>query len=133
MIGLLLTLIIGFGIAYFSRHVSTDITFSVGKYVYPNIPLFFITVGTYILGILLAWIIEIPQSIATTFHIMGLGRKVKSGNTTITELQNKIEKLELEIRTLHQRDKFDFSNKQSDPTYKSNRLRNFLQKHNLTK
>ena len=132
MIGLILTIIIGFGIAYFSRYVSSGLTITIGENVYSNIPLFIITVGTYILGILLAWIIEVPQSIATAFHIKGLGRTIKSGNNTITQLQEKIKKLETENIKLHERNnKPIVVNKQSDGNYKPNIIHNFLHRLNL--
>lgn len=132
MIGLIVTIIIGCAIAYFSRYVSSGLTITIGENVYSNIPLFIITVSTYILGILIAWIIEVPQSIATAFRIMGLGRTIKSGNNTIIQLQEKIEKLETENIKLGERNKNSIIvNKQADGNYQKNIIQNFLHRLNF--
>lgn len=131
MIGLILTLIIGLAIAYFSKNSSSDINIALGDSQYFNIPLYMITVGTYLLGILLAWIIEIPQSIATTFQIMGLGRSVKSGNNTIASLQNKINRLEIENSKLHNHNKSILMNRPTDDYIKPNFIHNILHKLNI--
>ena len=103
MIGLVITLTIAFVIAYLSLNNNPGINIAIGDYQFFNIPLYMITVGTYLLGIILAWIIEVPAQIATGFQIMGLGRTIKSGNNSIVQLQNKILKLEAENAKLHER------------------------------
>ena len=132
MIGLLITITIGLAIAYFSHRTASGVTITIGENIYPGIPLYVITVGTYILGILLAWIIEVPQSIATAFQIMGLGRTIKSGNNTITQLQEKIKKLETENIKLHERSSQSvIVDKQADGNYKPNIIQNFLHRLKL--
>lgn len=131
MIGLILTIIIGLGIGYFSSNTTSGITITIGDYKYFNIPLFVITVGTYLLGILLAWIIEVPQSIATALQIMGLGRTIKSGNNTIVELQNKIRRQETENIKLRQHIQSITANKQTDGNYRPNIIQNLLHRLNL--
>lgn len=131
MIGLILTIIIGFGIAYFSRQITSGMRVTIGENVFPNIPLYVITVGTYVIGIIIAWIIEVPQSIATSFRIKGLGRNVKSGNNTIAQLQNKIDKLEIENVRLHEHNKSIIVNRPADGSYKPNSIQNFLHRLNL--
>ena len=73
-----------------------------------------------------------PQSIATAFQIMGLGRTIKSGNNTIVQLQNKIKKLETENIKLHERNNQSIIvDKQADGNYKQNIIQNFLHRLNL--
>lgn len=131
MIGLILTIIIGFGIAFFSRYNTAGITISIGDYTYFDIPLYVITVGTYLLGLLLAWIIEVPHAIVTTLQIMGLGRKISSGNNTILQLQNKIKSLEIENIKLHERNQIIAANKKPDENNKPNIIHNLLHRLNL--
>lgn len=131
MLGLIITIIIGLGIAFFSSKNTLGITVTIGDYKYFNIPLYAITVGTYLLGILLAWIIEVPQTIATAFQIMGLGRTIKSGNNTIAQLQNKIKNLEIENTKLHERNKSIIENRPADENNKPNIVHNLLHKLNL--
>ncbi len=131
MIGLMLTIIIGVGIAFFSRYNTSGITLTVGDDTYFNIPLYVVTVGTYMLGILLAWVIEVPQAIGTAFQIMGLGHTIKSGNNTILALQNKIKKLEIENIKLTQHYHSIITNHQTDGNYRPNIIHNFLQRLNL--
>lgn len=127
MIGLLLTLIIGLGIALISWiYMPGVITISPGDNQYYNIPLYAIPLFTYSLGIFLAWIIEIPQSVGTAFHIMGLGRTVRSGNNTISELQNKIIKLEAENAQLRDHNRNINTNRQPIENYQPNVIQNFL-------
>ncbi len=131
MIGLILTIIIGFGIAFFSRHITSGVTITIGGNTYSDIPLFVITVGTYLLGLLLAWIIEIPQTIVTTLRIMGLGRKISSGNKTIEQLQNKINKLELENKKLRERNQSIIADRPPDENYRPNIIQKTLHRLNL--
>lgn len=131
MIGLILTIIIGFGIAFFSRNTGTFFSLTVGDNVYFNVPLYVITVGTYLLGLLLAWIIEVPQSITTAFQIMGLGRTIKSGNKTIVQLQNKITKLEAENTKLRERNQSISADRPITENYHPNVIQNFLHRLNL--
>lgn len=131
MIGLMLFILIGFGIALFSRYSTPGITFTIGDYQYSNVPLFALTVGTYLLGILLAWIVEVPESIATAFQIMGLGRSIKSGNNTIAQLQNKIKSLEIENIKLQERNHSIVANRQKDANCRPNIINNLLHRLNL--
>lgn len=103
MIGLILTLIVAAAIAYFTKNGTSNITVSLGADNHFTVPLFIVTVGTFLLGIVFAWIIEVPQSILTKLHIIGLGSRLKSGKSTIEQLENKITKLELENSRLNDR------------------------------
>lgn len=131
MIGFILTLVIGIGIAFFSNASTSGVTLTIGEYKYFNIPLFVVTVGTYLLGIVLAWLIEVPQTIVTAFHVMGLGRTIRSGNNTITQLQNKINKLEMENSKLHDRNQAIIAERKADKNYSSHIIDNFLHRLKL--
>ena len=131
MIGLMLTVIIGLGIAFLSRYNTSGIILTIGDYTYSNIPLYVITVGTYVLGILLAWIIEVPQEIATAFQIMGLGKTISSGKNTIGQLQNKIKKLEIENIKLTERNQTIISNRKPGENYQQNTIHNLLHRLHL--
>jgi len=131
MIGLILTIVLGLVIAFISIKSTSDIALTIGNYTYFNIPLYAITVGVYALGLLLAWIIEVPQAIATAFQIMGLGRSVRSGKNTIVELKNKIIKLEIENSKLHDRNQSIITNRQSVEPYKPTIIQNFLHRLNI--
>lgn len=131
MIRFILTIVIGLGIAFFSRYNSAGITLTIGDYTYFNIPLFVLTVGTYLLGLFLAWIIEIPQAIMTSLHIMGLGHKISSGNNTILQLQDKIKRLGIENIKLQERNQSIIADKQTGGNYRPNIFQNLLHKLNL--
>jgi hypothetical protein len=131
MIGIFFTLLIGLGIIFLSRSSVSDIAITIGDQKYSNIPLYAITLGTYLLGILLAWIIEVPQTIVTALHIMGLGHTINSGKNTIIQLQNKINKLETENIKLREHNHSIITNRKTDLNYRSNIIQNFLQRLNL--
>jgi hypothetical protein len=130
MIGLIITILIGIAIAYLSRQNSLPIVTTIGNNTYFSIPLYVITLGTYILGILIAWIIEIPQTISTALQITGLGRSIKSGNNTIVDLQNKLRKLEIDNVKLQERNQSIIASKRIDGNYKPNIFQNILNKIN---
>lgn len=126
-----MTVIIGLSIAFLSRFNTSNIILTIGDYTYSNIPLYAITVGTYIIGILLAWIIEIPQGIATAFQIIGLGRTISSGKNTIGELQNKIKRLEIENIKLVERNQTIISNRRPGENSHHNTIHNLLHRLHL--
>jgi hypothetical protein len=132
MIGLIFTALIGFAIALISRHNISNFSLTIGSYSFSNIPLYIFTISSYMLGLLIAWIIEVPQAIGTGFKIMGLGRTIKSGNSTIVQLQNKIKTLELENNKLSERNK-TMIDKPTNEQNKPNGIQNFFHKLNLRK
>lgn len=131
MIGIILTLIIGFGIALLSRFNTSGIAITIGDYTYSDIPLYVITVGTYLTGLLLAWVIEVPQAIATAFQIMGLGHKINSGQNAIIQLQNKINKLEIENIKLQERNKSIVGVSHTSENYHPNIFQTIFHKLNI--
>lgn len=128
MIGFILTIIIGFGIAYLSSTSISSISITLGNYTYSNIPLTAITLSTYLIGMVLAWIIEVPQTIATALKIIGFGRTIKSGDNTIIQLQSKIQKLEIENSKLQGQYQSRIANRATEENVSSNSLRNFFRK-----
>lgn len=127
MIGLILTIIIGLGIAFFSSRNASGITVGIGEYPDVTIPIYIVTVGAYVLGIVLAWIIKVPQAIGTHFRISSLGRTIKTGNTTIEQLQKRIHTLETEIDKLRERTQTSLTHALKNDADKPNSIRNFLQ------
>lgn len=130
MIGLLLTIFIGIGIAIISRYSPVRITINPGDNQIYEVPLYYVTVGTYLIGILIASIIEIPQTIVSSLRILGLGRSVESSKNTITKLQNKIEKLETDKSNLNIKNQVIRDNN-SNVASTSNRFQNFLHRIHL--
>lgn len=128
MIGFILTIIIGFGIAYLSSTSISSISITLGNYTYSNIPLTAITLSTYLIGMVLAWIIEVPQTIATALKIIGFGRTIKSGDNTIIQLQSKIQKLEIENSKLQGQYQSRIASRATEENVSSNSLRNFFRK-----
>lgn len=126
MIGFILTLIIALVLAYFSRNNTAVINLGLGDYGNISLPLPYLTVGTYFLGIIFAWILEVPNSLANAFRIMGLGRTIKSGNNSIKDLQNKIIKLESENTRLREENRSIIISKKTDNYIKPNIFRNLF-------
>jgi uncharacterized integral membrane protein len=65
MLSIIFALIFGLGIGYFAIHNATPVTIQLGEFVWQDIPLYFVAVGSLILGVLLASIFYLVRSVST--------------------------------------------------------------------
>lgn len=96
MAELIVTMIIGLGIAFFALHNTTGVSLVMGPYRLENIPLYLIVVSAFLLGLFLAWIIETLESVSNSIKLYAKERTIKSANQTINDLERKVTTLELE-------------------------------------
>lgn len=85
MLGLIVLVIFGLGMAYFATQNTLPISFTIGNYRFTNIPLYFLVIGSLLLGIFISWIVSIMDGLSST----------KGVDKTIEELKE--EKHELEV------------------------------------
>jgi uncharacterized integral membrane protein len=96
MISLVLLLILASGIAFFSQQNTMLVTVSFLQYSVPNLPLFYVMIASMLVGIFLAYIVHIGQSISTALTISEKTKKNKKLKQTLLELVKKNHQLELE-------------------------------------
>lgn len=96
MLSILLSVIFGLAIGYFATQNTAPVNIQFGDFVFQNVPLYLVTVGSLIVGLLIVWIFYIARTVSTTLTIAGKDREVKRSNRTVAELEQKIRDLEAE-------------------------------------
>ena len=100
---IILAVIVGLGIGYFATQNISLIHLYFGPYVTPNIPLYLVVIGAVLLGLLLAWIFSLVNSLSSKITLHGKENKIKEDQKTIAELTREIHQLELENTRLQER------------------------------
>ncbi|KKP55865.1 MAG: hypothetical protein UR50_C0015G0013 [Parcubacteria group bacterium GW2011_GWC1_34_10] len=97
---LILLLVVGSIMVYLAQNNLMLVPLHLGTYVFSDIPLFYIIIGSLLIGLGLAYFIYIINSIFTAFTLHGKDNKIKQGNNEIVDLTKQIHKLELENERL---------------------------------
>lgn len=100
MIGLILTVIFGLGIAYFSTQNTGGITIKLYQYAWHNIPLYFVIVGSLLAGIVMASLISFVNNISSKMILRGKDSKIKETKQLVDTLTKNLHQLELENAAL---------------------------------
>lgn len=100
MLNIIILLITGSALAYISKANLTPVTVSLASYTIPNTPLFYVIVGSLLVGLILAYVVQILGSIATSFVLRGNRQAIKNSQNEILELTKRIHQLELENERL---------------------------------
>ena len=100
MFSLILLLVFGSGLAYLALQNTTDVTFHILNYTFPDVPLFFVIIGSMLGGVLLSYIFYMIHSISSALKIHGKDKKIKNTEKNVSELTKKIHQLELEKESL---------------------------------
>jgi putative membrane protein len=100
MLILILFLIIGSGLVYISKFNFVPVTLNLGMYVFSDIPLFYVIVGSLIIGLVLSYLVYLVGTISTSFTLRGKDKEIKKDESDILELTKRIHQLELENEKL---------------------------------
>ena len=100
MLTLILILIFGSGMAYLAFQNSTNVTLVFLNYTFPGVSLFFVILGSMLVGVILAYIIQLANSISTAIAIRNKDHKIKESENNVTQLTKKTHQLELENESL---------------------------------
>jgi len=100
MLILIFLLIIGSGLVYISKFNFTPVTLNLGAYVFPDIPLFYVIIGSFIIGLVLSYLVQLVGSISTSFTLHGKNKEIKKDEDEILELTKRVHQLELENEKL---------------------------------
>lgn len=97
---LIIFLITGSVIAYLAISNSMLVTLYFGSYTFSGIPLFYIIIGSLLIGLGLSYFVALINSIFTGFTMRGKDKKIKQAGNEIVDLTKRIHQLELENERL---------------------------------
>ena len=94
MLSILLSVVFGLVIGYFATQNTAPVAIQFGEFVIENVPLYMVTVGSLMLGLLIAWIFYIARTVSTTLTIAGKDHEVKRSKRTVSDLEQRVHELE---------------------------------------
>ena len=96
MLALLVAVIAGAAIAYFGMQNISPVTIRLNEYVWDDVPLYLVIVGSLFIGLFMAWILSFVRSVSSTLTIFGKDRAMKKAIHTVADLQQRVDELEAE-------------------------------------
>ena len=97
---LILLLVVGTVMVYLAQNNLILVTLHLGPYVFSDIPLFYVIIGSLLVGLGLAYLFYLINSIFMAFSMRRKDKKIKQGKNEIVDLTKQIHKLELENERL---------------------------------
>lgn len=86
--------------AYLAQGNLSPVTLHFGTYIFSEIPLFYIIIGSLLIGLSLAYFLNVISSIFAGLAMRGKDNKIKRGKSDIVELTKQIHQLEIENERL---------------------------------
>lgn len=96
MLVLILFLVVGSGLVYISKYNFTPVSVNLGMYTIANIPLFYVIVGSLVIGLVLSYLVYLVHSISTSFRFRSKDKEIKENKDEVLELTKSVHKLELQ-------------------------------------
>ncbi len=100
MLSLILFLIAGSILVYLSQYNLMLVSVHLGSYVISDVPLFYVIIGSILLGIVLSYMIHLIHAVSTSMAIHGKERELKKNKEEVLELTKQVHQLELENEKL---------------------------------
>lgn len=123
MLVLLVGVIFGIAIGYFATQNTTLVTIQIAEYVFEEVPLYLVIMGSLFVGLFIAWILYFARSVSSSVAIYGKEHAARKARQTAAELALRVQELETEnahLMTNHSSrlhsPKYSFS--QGDPAAK---------------
>ena len=95
MLNIIFLLIAGSALTYISQYNLELVSVNLGIYTFSNIPLFYVIVGSLLVGLILSYLMQLLSNVFTYFEIRGKSREIKSGQEEILDLTKTVHQLEL--------------------------------------
>jgi uncharacterized integral membrane protein len=96
MLALLVAVIFGVAIAYFGIQNISPVTIRFNEYVWNDVPLYLVIVGSLFVGLFIAWILYFARSVSSALTLYGKDRAMKKANHTVADLAQRVHELEAE-------------------------------------
>lgn len=76
------------------------VSVNLGIYVIPDIPLFYVIVGSFVIGLVLSYVVHLVRAVSNFFTLRGKNKEIKENKDEILELTKRVHQLELENKKL---------------------------------
>lgn len=96
MLFLIVFLLIGSLFVYLSRFNFQLVSVNLGFTVFSNVPLFYIIISSFVIGLVLSYLVSLVQSISTSFVLHGKNSEIKQNKDKVLELTKRIKQLEIQ-------------------------------------
>lgn len=100
MLNIIFLLIAGSALTYISKFNLELVSVNMGFYSISNVPLFYVIVGSLLVGLILSYIMQLLINISTYIEIRGKSKEIKTGKDEILSLTKTVHQLELENEKL---------------------------------
>ena len=100
MLTLILLLIAGGIMVYLAQNNLMLVPLYLGPYVFSDIPLFYIIIGSLVVGLTFAYVLYLTNAIAVSLKLRKKNNTIKETKSEVVELTKQIHKLELENERL---------------------------------
>ena len=96
MLILILLLVVGSILVYISKFNFELVSVNLGFYVFNNIPLFYVIVGSVVFGLVLSYLAYLFHSIFTSYTIRSKNHEIKKNKEEVLDLTKQVHQLELD-------------------------------------
>ncbi len=100
MLILILLLVVGSVLVYISKFNFMPVSVNFGLYVFSDIPLFYVIVGSLVPGLVLSYVVYLVHDISTSFAFWGKNNEIKKNKDEVLGLTKRVHQLELENEKL---------------------------------
>ena len=104
MLSLLVLVICGIGIAFFSTQNTQTVDVLFGEYMIAKVPVYMVVLVTFCLGVLVSYILSTMNTLSASMKLHGKDAKIKEDKREIADLTRRLHKLELENERLQTTD-----------------------------
>lgn len=101
MLVLLIAVISGIAIAYFGMQNISPVTIRLNEFVWNDVPLYLVIVGSLFVGLFIAGVLYFARSVSSTLTIYGKDRAMKKTKHTVADLEQRVHDLEAEKARLN--------------------------------
>ena len=97
MVVLIVGVIFGIAIGYFATQNTVPVTLRIGEYVFADIPLYLVIVGSLVVGVLLSWILYLAKLVSSGASSYGKDYvAMRRARRIAADLEQRVQKLEAE-------------------------------------
>lgn len=100
MLVLILFLVAGSFLVYISKFNSMPVTVNLKLYTFSNVPLFYVIVGSLLIGLVFSYLVYLIPAISAAFKLRGKDKEIKQNKNEVLELTKRVHQLELENEKL---------------------------------
>lgn len=100
MLVLILFLIAGSLLVYISKYNLMPVTVNLRLYTFSNIPLFYVIIGSLLVGLIFSYLVYLVHAISAAFKLRNKDKEIKNEKSEVLELTKRVHQLELENEKL---------------------------------